>query len=76
MSNKFVPGMILLSGTISPGRTGDYEVGGSGDPTKTYMDDSGNTYFSDGDSWWCAPADGSDPYIVTGGFNNSWTELP
>lgn len=62
MNNKFMPSMVMLTATISPGRSTDYNIGIGGEGTETdqvYCNEDGLFFI----------------YIVDGSQGAGWYEI-
>ena len=64
MSNKFMPGMYVLQGSIYPGKTGDYDQGFEDGEVR--YDAEGNAYFFEDEQWY----NGAGEVVP---FDPSWT---
>lgn len=54
MNKKFIPGMVMLDGSINPGRSGDFNIGGE-DPAPEevfYQDPTTGEIFFFEDGFW------------------------
>lgn len=64
MSNKFMPGMYVLQGSIYPGNTGAYDQGF--EEGEVRYDAEGNPYFYSDGQWY----NGAEEVVP---FDPSWT---
>lgn len=51
MKKTFIPSMVLLSGTIDVGQSGNWNSGTESNNETIYMDQDGVIWFFDGEVW-------------------------